>query len=190
MSVGNILFATDFSDLADEAARVARGYAELFQARIHLFHVFSPGELDVTRLLAHTRETLLPGVPTIIASTAGDPAEEIVRYAAEHGIDLVVLGTHGRTGVSRVLLGSVAERVLRTAPCPVLVVPELVRTAASMASAVTDEAGTALEPPPESLGRCLVCSLRSPDLVCAPCRAKIRGEALVHKRQDERAGHV
>jgi nucleotide-binding universal stress UspA family protein len=130
MSVGNILVATDFSDLADEAARVARDYAERFQACVHLFHVFAPGELDVTKLLAHTRETLMPGVPTIIATTAGDPADEILRYVAGHGIDLIVLGTHGRTGVSRVLLGSVAERVLRAAPCPVLVVPELARTAA------------------------------------------------------------
>ena len=85
-------------------------------------------ELDVTKLLAHTCETLMPGVPTIIATSAGDPAEEIVRYAAGHRVDLIVLGTHGRTGVSRVLLGSVAERVLRTAHCPVLVVPGLAST--------------------------------------------------------------
>jgi nucleotide-binding universal stress UspA family protein len=123
MSMHDILFATDFSDVADEAARVAREYAERFQARVHLFHVLSPGEVDVTQLFARTRETLLPGVPVIMSATAGHPADEIVRYAAGHAIDLVVMGTHGRTGVSRLLLGSVAERVLCTAPCPVLVVP-------------------------------------------------------------------
>jgi universal stress protein A len=192
MSVGNILFATDFSDLADEAARVACDYAERFQARIHLFHVFSPGEVEVTKLLSHTRETLMPGAPTIIVTTAGDPAEEIVRYATGHRIDLIVLGTHGRSGVSRVLLGSVAERVVRTAPCPVLVVPERDRTptAAGGARAVAASSTPALEQPAEGRGRCLVCSQRSRDLVCGPCRAKIRGEALVHKRQDERAGRT
>jgi nucleotide-binding universal stress UspA family protein len=52
----------------------------------------------------------------------GTPSEEIVNYADEHEIDLIVMGTHGRTGVARVLLGSVAEKVVRKAPCPVLTV--------------------------------------------------------------------
>ena len=140
----DILFATDFSGVADEAARVARDYAERFQARVHLFHVLSPGEVDATQLFSRTRDTLLPGVPVIMASTAGNPADEIVRYAAGHEIDVVVLGTHGRTGVSRLLLGSVAERVLCTAPCPVLVVPArgLTRTAGPGAGALS-----ACEPP-------------------------------------------
>jgi nucleotide-binding universal stress UspA family protein len=51
-----------------------------------------------------------------------DPAEEIVNYAATNGIDLIVLGTHGRGGMAHLLLGSVAEKVVRTAPCPVLTV--------------------------------------------------------------------
>jgi rhodanese-related sulfurtransferase len=62
-------------------------------------------------------------VPVTMACTGGDPAEEIVRYAGRHPIDLIVVGSHGRTGFSRLLLGSVAERVVRTAPCPVLTVP-------------------------------------------------------------------
>jgi nucleotide-binding universal stress UspA family protein len=52
----------------------------------------------------------------------GDPAEEIINYAAEASIDLIVMGTHGRTGLERLLMGSVAEKVLRGAPCSVLVV--------------------------------------------------------------------
>src|SRR6185295_2000055 len=165
---------------------VAHAYAKAFGARLHVFHVTWPDELGVTALFAGLVAELGTVVPIVVASQRGDAADEIVRYARDHGIQLIVLGTHGRTGVTRVLLGSVAERVLRTAPCPVLVVPELARTAASIASAVPSSSVTTLELPAESLGRCLVCSLRSPDLVCAPCRAKIRGEALVHKRQDER----
>ncbi len=56
MSVREILLATDFSDLADEAARVARSYAERFDARVHLFHTLQSGEYDVTQLFAQTRE--------------------------------------------------------------------------------------------------------------------------------------
>ena len=59
-----------------------------------------------------------------------------------------------------------------------------------MASAMPASSVTTLEPPAESFGRCLVCWLCSRDLVCAPCGAKIRGEALVHKRRDERARRV
>ena len=60
------------------------------------------------------------GVRTALVE--GDPAAGILRYARDHGVDLLVLGTHGRTGLRRLVLGSVAERVVRQAPCPVMVV--------------------------------------------------------------------
>lgn len=177
MSVREILFATDFSDLADAASGVAREYAHRFGARVHLVHVLWSGEREVTGLLARARDAFDGGVPVVIASTPGDPAEEIVRYAAGHGIDLIVLGTHGRTGLSRALLGSVAERVIRTAPCPVLAVPG------------GPEPPVAPAPAPTELpGRCLVCAHPSRDLICEPCRAKIRGEALEYKQGEERGG--
>jgi nucleotide-binding universal stress UspA family protein len=62
-----------------------------------------------------------PSVPFTHRLTMGDPAGEIVRIAAEEGVDMIVLGTHGRSGISRMLMGSVAEGVVRRAPCPVLV---------------------------------------------------------------------
>ncbi|MBI1847845.1 MAG: universal stress protein [Candidatus Rokubacteria bacterium] len=178
MSVHEILLATDFSDPADAAALVAREYADRFDARVHLFHVLRSGEQEVTRLLTHLRGTLGERIPVTIASTLGDAADEIVRYARARGIDLIVLGTHGRTGLSRAILGSVAERVIRHAPCPVLAVPA--RPAAMP--------GAPLAPPTERLSRCLVCAQPSRDLICEPCRAKIRGEALEHKMREERAG--
>jgi nucleotide-binding universal stress UspA family protein len=106
MTGHEILWPTDFSDLAEDAARVARQDAERFAARIRLFHLLWSGEYDVTRLLAQIRETLR-GVPGVIATTAGDPAEKILRWATAPRIDLIVLGTHGRTGLSRALFGSV-----------------------------------------------------------------------------------
>ena len=62
-----------------------------------------------------------PMVPCTHRLTMGNPAGEIVRIAAEVGAEMIVLGTHGRTGMSRLLMGSVAEAVVRRAPCPVLV---------------------------------------------------------------------
>jgi nucleotide-binding universal stress UspA family protein len=68
---------------------------------------------DRTRLNAHTA-----------LETSDRPAEAIVDYARQAGIDLIVMGTHGRSGMSQLLVGSVAERVVRTAPCPVLTVKQ------------------------------------------------------------------
>jgi nucleotide-binding universal stress UspA family protein len=179
MNVDEILLATDFSDVADHATRVARGYAERLGARVHLFHVLSAGEYDVTRLLAHTRDKLGDRVPVIIASALGDPAEAIVRYAAANQVGLIVVGTHGRTGFSRALLGSVAERVVRTAPCPVLTVPP--------PAVAADVHGPSVV---TSSSRCLVCARPSRDQICEPCRAKIRGEALERRRRGEHGGLV
>jgi nucleotide-binding universal stress UspA family protein len=118
-----ILVATDFSDEAEAALREAVDQAKHFGARLHIFHVRFAGELGVTRLLADAKALAGQGVSVIVASASGDPASEILRYAREHAIDRIVLGTHGRSGVRRAILGSVAERVQREAACPVLTVP-------------------------------------------------------------------
>ena len=119
-----ILFATDFSETAAEALRVAAEYAQRLGGRLHVLHVVVPG----ADWLAEPRaEQLTRGIEPAVAVVAtvayGLPASAIVRYAEEHAIDLIVVGTHGRTGISRALTGSVAERVVRSAPCPVLTVP-------------------------------------------------------------------
>lgn len=173
----HIAVATDFSDGAEAAVRVAHAYARAFGARLHVLHVTWSGEIGVTDVLAALRTELGESVPITIASMPGDAAEQIVRYARLHGIDLIVVGTHGRTGLSRVVLGSVAERVARTAPCPVVTVP-------ASAPAPPDEP----EAPPPPPHRCIVCAKVSPDLICAACRARIRGEALYAKQRAERAG--
>ena len=92
-------------------------------ARIDLLHISTAAGMDVVRPLADVAATIGADVPVTFVGKTGDPAEQILRYAAAESIDLIVVGTHGRTGVSRVLLGSVAERVIRGAACPVLVVP-------------------------------------------------------------------
>jgi len=180
-----ILVATDFSDEAEAAVRVAIDQARRLGARLHIFHVLSSGEVDVTRLLADATALGGPDVPVTVASTSGDPATEILRYARAHAIDLIVVGTHGRSGFSRALLGSVADRVLRGAACPVLAVPS--RALARVTGTESPrEANVEAEPPAPRA--CLVCARPSRDLICETCRARIRGEALEHKQREERAG--
>ncbi len=173
--VREILVATDFSEISDAAVRIAHAYARAFGARLHVFHVWWPDELGLTELFAFLVAQLGTAVPVVIASHRGDAAEEIVRYAKAQGVHLIVLGTHGRTGVSRILMGSVAERVIRTAPCPVLTVPS--------AGVGGDDARVL----PPAVSRCVACNTTSRDLLCEPCRALLRGRAVYGGRGSERA---
>ena len=133
--ITRILVPTDFSPQADAALGYARGIAREFGSELHLLHVLDnmflramagdPRDLETAalrqldeRLTAEDRR--LGAIATLEKSD--EPAKEIVQYAGEAGIDLIVMGTHGRTGLPHVLLGSVAERVIRRARCPVLTI--------------------------------------------------------------------
>ena len=134
-----ILIPTDFSDTSEAALRYGVELARRFKARPYLFHVPpNPGEaagaeypLGIFEIMHNDAHDRLLGLLTDAevaelrpecAMRIGSPAEEIVKYADDHQIDLIVLGTHGRNGVARLLLGSVAESVVRKARCPVLTV--------------------------------------------------------------------
>ena len=120
------------------------------------------------------------GLSIVTAFASGRVAPRIVEYAGRNAIDLIVLGTHGRTGVSHAVLGSVAEAVVRRAQCRVFTVPAAMPEAAPVAPAaeVVDETTS-----------CRVCGAVTPDeVICQPCRARIRGEALDRKLREERAG--
>src|SRR5688572_4934042 len=121
-----ILVPTDFSALSALALEHAIALASLCRASIHLMHVHAD-----TRGHADGEERLLAGLVShchaeaiIVTSQvcAGPPAAAIVTAAVDRAVDLIVLGTHGRQGVAHLILGSVAEHVVRTAPCPVLTV--------------------------------------------------------------------
>ena len=173
-----ILVATDFSDIARGAAEQAVDYARRLGARLHLLHVVWPDDDGSARahLTDLTRE-LAPAVETVVAVSIGRAVTEIVRYADRHAVDLIVMGTHGRTGVSRMLTGSVAEGVVRTAGRPVLTVPQ------------SRPIGIAPTSEPTPIPRCLVCACASEDSICAGCRARIRGQALARKGDAEKSGH-
>lgn len=123
--VARILYPTDFSTYSNLAYFHAVSLAEAHGATLTVVHVHAPGA-DQTRDRAQgLLEQVRPANPKIAVSHVlleGDPAAEIARYAADAGIDLIVIGTHGRTGVDRLVMGSVAERVMRESGCSVLVV--------------------------------------------------------------------
>jgi nucleotide-binding universal stress UspA family protein len=142
LEIKTILAPTDFSETSEEAVEVAVEFARRFSAEIVLFHVYQlpayvfPDGLmpvapellqEVERSIASELDRLTVriaarGVQVSHATSMGPTHTEIVRKAETIKADLVVMGTHGRSGISHALMGSVAEKVVRKAPCPVLTV--------------------------------------------------------------------
>ncbi|MFB6110320.1 MAG: universal stress protein [Halodesulfurarchaeum sp.] len=137
-----ILFPTDGSDVARRARDHAIELAKRYDATLHALHVVSLDEVDEVPehadrdLVEELRDEGEDVVQTAIEAAQdrgvsaveeglilGRPTETILEYADEHAVDLIVMGTHGRTGLSHYLMGSVAEKVVRHASCPVQAVP-------------------------------------------------------------------
>jgi nucleotide-binding universal stress UspA family protein len=137
--IRSILIPVDFNQHADEALACGLAWAARWNASVHVLHVYSPPWVrdagyvpppaalvaDVVHRLEEKLAADVSGrheadlsVRTVVG--IGKPAEEILRYAEETEADLIVVGTHGRELIGRLLLGSVAEAMLRRAPCPVL----------------------------------------------------------------------
>jgi universal stress protein A len=182
LSFRQVLFATDFSEPSRNAGRTAVELARHFGARLHVLHVVPPvtDPAPAPDALRAAAAELGEGVSVVTAIASGRVASQILGYARRNAVDLIVLGTHGRTGVSRAILGSVAEGVVRRATCRVLTVPSGVAQAAG-APVEADEVVETTS--------CAVCARPTHDeLICEACRARIRGEALERKRGEERAG--
>lgn len=136
--IHTILHPTDFSEYSKGAFQVARALARDYKARLILMHVSLPPVLvyaeaipinpPTDMLFDSLREKLrmmIPEEEDVTIDTVlkeGDPATEIIHAAEEKHCDLIVMGTHGRSGLTRLLMGSVTEDVLRKAGCPVLTV--------------------------------------------------------------------
>jgi nucleotide-binding universal stress UspA family protein len=132
--VKKILYPTDFSSYSNQAYFHAVALAESHQASLTALFVYTPDivtpgqppdETDAKRYWQNQLEQIRPVNPGIAIHHVlleGDPAREIVGFAHDANMDLIVMGTHGRTGLERLLLGSVAERVMKEAACSVLVV--------------------------------------------------------------------
>jgi nucleotide-binding universal stress UspA family protein len=143
MQIQTILFPTDFSPASEAALDYAISLARDANAKLLLLHIAEPlpvygdvpyygvpepdkAELE-RRLHAVSVDTRLRVERRLVA---GYPAEQILAEAAKDAVDMIVMGTHGRTGLTRLLMGSVAERVVRGATCPVLAVKTAVPAAA------------------------------------------------------------
>jgi len=158
-SITHILVPTDFAPASDTALACARGLAEKYGARLSMLHVLTspeatgfwtpevyvPASLEARERLAREAQERVeraltaderPRTNVTIQIRIGSVAEHILDFAREHNVDLIVMGTHGRRGLSHLLLGSVAEQVLRSAPCPVLTT----RAAAETEGAVESDA--------------------------------------------------
>ena len=144
LQVRNILYPLELSKISPMIVPWAELMAQQFGAKLHVLHVV-PGlefmgvafasealiERDFPLMIEKTRpwvenfcaEHFKAVKPEVIAVLSGSPAREIVKYAEENGIDLIVMGTHSQAGLERQLFGSVADKVTRTSPVPVVTVP-------------------------------------------------------------------
>ena len=142
-AIRNVLVATDFSDSAAAALQYGRDLARTCQARLHVMHIVDDirwRSLDMTPTLTASVQESLEAVAQSqiqalvtsedrrqlraieVVETGIAPAEALIDYAVATAIDIIVVGTRGRSRIPRLLLGSVAERIVRLAPCPVLTV--------------------------------------------------------------------
>ncbi len=143
--IKNILVPIDFSDFSTAVVEHASTLALLCGAKIHLLHVIKPpspfgfrnGNVDTPAVIqdleSHVQEEMRKFVYWKMQNNTnleqvirhGEPYQEIIRYASEGDMDLIVIATHGRAGMAHMLMGSVAERVVRLSPIPVLAVKPL-----------------------------------------------------------------
>jgi universal stress protein A len=122
--IRRIAVPTDFSPASDHAIAYASSLARTFGASVYLIHVLQDaGQYEeARRIVSRSAATMASGVPRVVSEVRiGRPAESIAEAAQRYGADLIVMATHGRSGLSHVISGSVAEEVIRTACCPVLV---------------------------------------------------------------------
>ncbi len=141
--IKNILFATDFSETSKKALDTAAYLQRALGASLHVVHVFDPSAFEMpapyyfmpgveewidkhfSGIRNHGRTALDDLLPELGERASGHflegrAAKQIVQFAKDHDIDLIVMGTHGHKGFNHLVMGSVAEHVLRNAPCPVM----------------------------------------------------------------------
>ena len=145
IKISKILYPTDFSDISLHALKYAREFAGTFDAHLHCVHVVDEAYQYWTAMgpesvpvgvaaedlmsmaeghMQNFADEHLVGLkyPPVTKVLVGSPFKEVILYARDNTIDVIILGTHGRGGLSWVLMGSTAEKIVRKAPCPVLTV--------------------------------------------------------------------
>lgn len=145
INIKNILCPVDYSVYSEKALNYAIELAERYGAKLYLIHVLDIRVYDMNdpelystamideetmekmkeRLSKCVREDAKSKIPVEALIIQGVPFVEIIKAAKEYKVDLIVIGTHGRTGISHAIMGSVAEKVVRKSPCPVLTVRQV-----------------------------------------------------------------
>jgi nucleotide-binding universal stress UspA family protein len=214
LEIKRILVPTDFSECSRTAIVYAAELARIYQAKIFLLHVVESSVYSLDTSLIPPgdpfglREKLVEmtekeaalirksGFDAEGECVIGLPAIEIVRAVQEKKADLVVMGTHGRTGLSHILLGSTAERVIQRAPCPVLTVKAEMKGAAASGSWTEDQleekrrAVKELAPQGAKGAYCHLCGQPAHDIICDACKIRVQTEAFDHKQRIEKEGRV
>jgi nucleotide-binding universal stress UspA family protein len=210
VKVKKLLVPIDFSDCSQAAIEHAISLAQAFQAQVFLLHVMEPPAYGLDFLLTH------PGVPPEIKQklieamkqsvdkmrklgidaegyfVTGVPFVEIIKAAKKHEADLIVMGTHGRTGLSHILLGSTAERVIQRTDCPVLTAKAAGRPSIpeKKERPIEEQARSMLEDLPADKGVtfCHLCGQPSKDIICEACKIRVQAEAFERKQRIEKEG--
>jgi len=147
-TIKKILIPIDFSDYSKQALRYTVTFAKNFNAKIYMIYVIEPmiypadfsmgqiaipsSDINIDTRAKKELETLAkneirPGIDYDISIKTGKPFIEIIESAAELDVDLIIIATHGHTGMEHLLFGSTAEKVVRKAPCPVLTLREPIK---------------------------------------------------------------
>ena len=150
LPITSILVPIDFSQHSQQALIYAKEWAKQWSATLHLIHVIEPvifpvdwgytpvdlsnvekeyqqtAESELTKIIESLHSDGYSAIPQVIHG--GRSSDEIIQYAKDHGISMICIATNGRGGVEHLLLGSTTERVVRKAPCPVLVIRPITTT--------------------------------------------------------------
>jgi nucleotide-binding universal stress UspA family protein len=210
--VKRIFIPTDFSDCSEEAVEYAISLAQVFQARVFLLHVMEPvvygldfsvthpgAEPTVRQRLGEMMQQRVEkirglGIEAEGHFVTGTPFVEIIKAAQKHAADLIIMGTHGRTGLAHILLGSTAERVIQRARCPVLTVKAegQISTSLEKVGAMPEQAPSGREdlPAAEGVTYCHLCARPSQDIICEACKVRVQAEAFEKKQRVEKEGRI
>lgn len=200
MKIRKIMVPTDFSEYSGAALNYAIFLARAFGAEVAVLHVLEPAIYGLDFSITHPegssdlKEELMKGIGEWVEKmrglgisaeghlVTGNPFVEVLKVAKNVKADLIVMGTHGRTGLAHVFMGSVAERVVEKAHCPVLTVKASERPAAPPVKETPKEA--------EGQAFCHLCGQPSQEFVCETCKIRVQAEALEQKRKVEKEGGV
>ncbi|MHB8483614.1 MAG: universal stress protein [Nitrospiria bacterium] len=212
LNIKKILVPTDFSACSETAMEYGGSLARNFKARIILLHVMEASVYALDNSLIPSgdpfglRQKLIEmtgqsvdllkesGIEADGHCVTGVPSVEIIKAVKEFDTDLIVMGTHGRTGLAHILLGSTAERVIQRAHCPVLTVKAETRgeEKGEKGQTIEDKRNLIKElvPPGEKLTYCHLCGQPSHDILCDACKVRVQSEAFSMKQRVEKEGRV